>query len=125
MQQSQEALAYLAGRAAGNPIVVTAVLGEQPHVDVIRDAGDPVDPLGGLLGLPLLPEAADRAAKGDGAVVAGGHHDRLGVDPRVPEQLLGEVAFQRCVGHRLILLRTDEPIQASRAGVAPSDRAVA
>src|SRR4051794_32779729 len=59
---------------------------------------DPPDPLRRLLGLPLLAEAAHRSAQRHHAAV-GAHRDRLGLDLRIPEQLVDDVGRQFLVVH--------------------------
>jgi hypothetical protein len=51
--------------ATNGPFAMPAamVFGEELHAEVIRDLGDSVDALGGLLWFPPLPKAVDRAAK--------------------------------------------------------------
>src|SRR3954447_6611523 len=82
--------------------VLTALLSHELHVDLVLDGHGPPDPLRRLLGLPLLAEAAHRSAQGHYAVVRA-HRDRLGVDLRVPEQLVDDVGHQFLVVHGLPL----------------------
>src|SRR6516165_11452003 len=51
--------------------VLTPVLVQDPHLKLVVDGSDPVNALGGLLGLALLSEAADGSAQGDVAAAGG------------------------------------------------------
>src|SRR6266536_4573703 len=71
-------------------------------LQVVVDVLHAPDALGVLLGLALLPQAADGSAEGHHAIVRG-DRNRCVVDLWVPEELVGDVARQLVVGHLPLL----------------------
>jgi hypothetical protein len=70
--------------------VVAPLPVEQLHLQVVLDRDDAVHPLGGVLGLALLAEAAHGAAQRDATVVRR-DGDRVVVELGVPVELVADV----------------------------------